>query len=111
MGEDEDAADAGEEAALDVQAEVDSEDDLDEEEEFEFRGVGGVDVVGELAAAVFVAEEVADDGHEGAEGLGGDVPAGVDELGRVSGVSGETGCDLLGSRGGSGGGTCGKAYP
>lgn len=78
--DDEYAARFAEEAALEVELEIDAEDDLGEEEEAEVGREGGVDVVCELAAFVFVAEGVADDGEEGAEGLRGDVPAGADDL-------------------------------
>ncbi len=53
---------------------------MDEEEEHEDGGEGGVDVGGELAATVGVAEEVACDGEDGTEGLEGDVEAGADDL-------------------------------
>ncbi|KAL8725057.1 MAG: hypothetical protein Q9166_007588 [cf. Caloplaca sp. 2 TL-2023] len=61
-----------------------TEEDLDEEEEYKDSSEGGVDVRCEFAAAVGVAEEVAEDGEEGAEGLGRDVPPGTDDLGGVS---------------------------
>ena len=60
-------------ATLEVQFEVDAEADLGDEEEGEDVSEGGVDVGGELTAAVSVAEEVTDDGEDGAESLEGDV--------------------------------------
>ena len=39
-----------------------------------------MDVWGELAAAVRVAEDVATESEEGTEGLEGNVPAGADDL-------------------------------
>jgi hypothetical protein len=53
---------------------------LDGEEVGEIGREGGVDVVGELAAFVFVAEEVAGDGEERAQGLGWDVPSATGDL-------------------------------
>lgn len=71
---------------------------MDEEEEHEDGGERGVNVGGELAATVGVAEEVACDGEDGTEGLEGDVEAGADDL------SGWRRCEWLlkGGKGGEG---------
>ncbi len=53
---------------------------MSDEHEHENRGEGGVNVRRELASAVGVAEEVADYGEDGTEGLEGNVPTGADNL-------------------------------
>ncbi len=54
---------------FEMEFEVDAEHDLDEEEEHQESSEGCVYVGSELATAVGMTEEVADDGEEGAEGL------------------------------------------
>lgn len=46
-----------------------------------------MDVGCELAAAVGVAEEIADDGEDGTEGLDRDVPTGASDLGKWDRIS------------------------
>lgn len=73
------AADAPVEALLKVELEVDAHGDLGGEDEEEGGREAGVGVVGaELAAAVHVAEEVAQDSEGGREDLNWDVPAALD---------------------------------
>lgn len=67
-------------AFLEMEFQIDAEDDLSDEHEHENRGEGGVNIRRELASAVGVAEEVADYGEDGTEGLEGNVPTGADNL-------------------------------
>lgn len=67
-------------ALFEVQFQVYAKDDLEEESEHEESGEGGMDIGGELAALVSVAEEVAEDGEDSTEGLERDVPPGTDDL-------------------------------
>jgi len=72
-----------------VALEVEAEHHLADEQELQDIGEDGVDVVAdELAAAVRVAEEEAEDGEEGPEGLCRDVPPGLGDLLMVSGRPG-----------------------
>jgi hypothetical protein len=64
-----------------VGLEVESQDDLRDEQDLEDPGKRGVDVVeGVLAVGMRVAEEEAGDGEGGAEDLGWNVPAGLSNL-------------------------------
>ena len=65
---------------FEVQFQVNAHDDLRGEHHHEGDGEGAVDVGGELAPFVRVAEEVAEDGEGDAEGLEGDVEARAGDL-------------------------------
>lgn len=80
VGEDEVATYAAMYSPFEMEFEVDTEDDLDDKKEHEDGGEGGVNVGSELATFVGVAEEVAEDGEKGANGLERHVPAGADNL-------------------------------
>ena len=83
MGEDYGSAETGVEGGGEVEAEVDPQEDLGEEDEEEGGCGAGVDVGGKLAAAVGVSENIASDGEEGSKGLDGDVVARADDLDRL----------------------------
>lgn len=65
-------------APLQVELQVDAHDDLGKEGEHEGRHKLGVGLGCELAAFVFVAQEVADEGEQRARRLDGDVQSGAD---------------------------------
>ena len=75
VGRHQPAADLAQEAALDVEAEVDAQSDLDNKAEHQPVCELGMGVGSELAAFVSVTEEVADDGEDGADDLDGNVEA------------------------------------
>ena len=85
------SADARVHTLFEVQFQVDAHDGLHGEHHHEGEGKGAVDVGRELAALVRVAEEVADDGEDDAEGLEGDVEARAGYLGEGGAVSSESG--------------------
>lgn len=70
--------------AFNVQAKVDSQDNLDEQSDPEARSELRVDVLGELATFVMVAQVVADNGEDSSQNLYWDVPSRADYLvGRI----------------------------
>ena len=66
-----------------MQLQINAKDDLRGQQERDPVSERGMSVRRKLAAFMFVAKKVADDGEHDAEGLDGDVPSGPDEL-RVS---------------------------
>lgn len=64
-------------ALFEMKLEIDAHGDLGNEHEHDERHEFAMDVLFELSALVFMAEEVACDGQEGTEGLDGNVPFGA----------------------------------
>ena len=75
MTDDNERADAAMKALGEMQLEVHTEYDLQEQHEHEGIRKGGMDVSGKLPALMGMAQEIGDNGDDGAEGLNRDVPA------------------------------------